>query len=178
MQHSDSHDTYAAWERLAPASLPLAMAVTRLPSVCIDCLLWTFHTSRIMPFMLFGERLSSLSCAFKSSSTLCWRRLFAPLLPNAVSLCVCRLLCTQASVHGRSGCFRPSAARRNTASRMCRESEIAQSCLTLCGPVDYTVHGILEARIPVWVAFPFSSKSSQPRDRTQVSRVAGGFFTS
>ena len=33
---------------------------------------------------------------------------------------------------------------------------VAQSCLTLCGPVDYTAHGILQARILEWVAFPFS----------------------
>ena len=92
MQHSDSHDTNAAWERSASASLPLATAVTRLPSVCIDCLLWTFRTSRIMPFMLFGERLSSLSCAFKSSSALCWRRLFA-LLFRILFLCVCATSC-------------------------------------------------------------------------------------
>ena len=38
------------------------------------------------------------------------------------------------------------------------------------------VHGILQARILVWVAFPFSRLSSQPRDWTQVSRIAGGFF--
>ena len=43
--------------------------------------------------------------------------------------------------------------------------------------MDYTVHGILQARILEWVAFPFSRVSSQPRDRTQVSRIAGGFFT-
>ena len=42
----------------------------------------------------------------------------------------------------------------------------------------YTVHGILQARILEWVAFPFSRGSSQPRDRTQVSHIAGGFFTS
>ena len=41
-----------------------------------------------------------------------------------------------------------------------------------------TVHGILQARILEWVAFPFSRGSSQPRDRTLVSRVAGGFFPS
>ena len=35
--------------------------------------------------------------------------------------------------------------------------------------MDYTVHGILQARILEWVAFPFSTGSSQPRDRTQVS---------
>ena len=44
-------------------------------------------------------------------------------------------------------------------------------------PMGYTVHGILEARILEWIAFPFSRASSQPRDLTQVSRIAGGFFT-
>ena len=56
--------------------------------------------------------------------------------------------------------------------------KVAQSCLTLCDPMDYTVHGILQARIREWVAFPFSRGSSQPRDWTQASRVAGRFFTS
>ena len=45
----------------------------------------------------------------------------------------------------------------------------AQSCPTLCDPMDYTVHGILQARILEWVAVPFSRVSSQPRDPTQVS---------
>ena len=53
----------------------------------------------------------------------------------------------------------------------------AQSCLTFGDPRDYTVHGILQARILEWVAFPFSRGSSQLRDRTQVSRIAGRFFT-
>ena len=56
--------------------------------------------------------------------------------------------------------------------------KVAQSCLILCDPMDYTAHGILQARILEWVAFPFSRGSSQPRDRTQVCRIAGGFFTS
>ena len=43
--------------------------------------------------------------------------------------------------------------------------------------MDYTVHGILQARILEWIAFPFSRGSSQPRDRTQVSHIAGRFFT-
>ena len=42
--------------------------------------------------------------------------------------------------------------------------KVAQSGLTLCDPMDYTVHGILQARILEWVAFPFSSGSSQPRN--------------
>ena len=45
-------------------------------------------------------------------------------------------------------------------------------CSTLSNPTDYTVHGILQARILEWVAFPFSKGSSQPRDRTQVSSIA------
>ena len=66
--------------------------------------------------------------------------------------------------------------------------EVTQLCLTLCDPKDYTVHGIphfnsilrgiLQARILEWVAFPFSRGSSQPRDQSQVSGIAGGFFTS
>ena len=55
---------------------------------------------------------------------------------------------------------------------------IAQSCPTLCDPMDYTVHGILQARILEWVAFPFSRGSSQPRDWNHVSHIAGEFFTS
>ena len=43
--------------------------------------------------------------------------------------------------------------------------------------MDYAVHGILQARILEWVAVPFSRGSSQPRDQTQVSHIAGGFFT-
>ena len=59
------------------------------------------------------------------------------------------------------------------------EVKVPQLCLTLCDSTDHTVHGILLlARILEWVAIPFSRGSSQARDRTQVSRIAGGFFTS
>ena len=59
---------------------------------------------------------------------------------------------------------------------------VAQSCPTLCDPMDYSlpgfpVHGILQARILEWVAVPFSRGSSQPRDWTQVSCIADWFFT-
>ena len=56
--------------------------------------------------------------------------------------------------------------------------KVAQSCPTHCNPLDYTVHGILQTGILKWVAFPVSSGSSQPRDWTLVSLIAGGFFTS
>ena len=52
---------------------------------------------------------------------------------------------------------------------------VVSSCLQF---MDYTVHGILQARILALVAFPFSRGSSQPRDQTQVSCIAGRFFTS
>ena len=42
--------------------------------------------------------------------------------------------------------------------------KVTQLRLTLCDPMDYTIHGILQARILEWVAFPFSRGSSQPRD--------------
>ena len=44
--------------------------------------------------------------------------------------------------------------------------KVAQSCPTLCDPMDYMVHGILQARKLEWVAFSFSRVSSQPRDHT------------
>ena len=57
--------------------------------------------------------------------------------------------------------------------------QVAQSCLTVYNPMDYTVYGIsLQARILECVAYPFSSGSSRPRNWTQVSCIAGGFFTS
>ena len=60
---------------------------------------------------------------------------------------------------------------------------VYQLCLTLCDPVDCSppgssVHGILQARILEWVAFPSSRGSSRPRNGTGVSCTAGGFFTS
>ena len=61
------------------------------------------------------------------------------------------------------------------------ESEVAQSCLTLCDPMDCSlpdssVHGILQGRILEWVAISFSRGSSRSRDWTWVSRIAGRRF--
>ena len=56
--------------------------------------------------------------------------------------------------------------------------KVAQSCLAVCDPMDYTVCGILQARILGWIAILVSRGYSQPRDGTQVSHIAGGFFTS
>ena len=61
-------------------------------------------------------------------------------------------------------------------------SEVAQSCPTLCDPMDCSlpgssVHGIFQARILEWVAISFSRESSQPRDQTRVSSIADRRFT-
>ena len=56
--------------------------------------------------------------------------------------------------------------------------KVTQSFMALCNPMDYTVYGILQARILEWVAIPLSRGSAQPKDQTQVSCIGGGFFTS
>ena len=63
-------------------------------------------------------------------------------------------------------------------ARLESESQVVQSRPTPCDPMDFTVHGILQARILEWVAYPFSRGSSWPRNWTRVSCIAGGFFTS
>ena len=59
-----------------------------------------------------------------------------------------------------------------------KESESHSVVSNSLQPMDYSVDGILQARILEWVIFPFSWGSSQPRYQTQVSCIAGGFFTS
>ena len=59
---------------------------------------------------------------------------------------------------------------------------VTQSCPTLCNLMDcsppgFSIHGILRARILEWIAISFSRASSRPRNQTQVSRIAGRFFT-
>ena len=59
-----------------------------------------------------------------------------------------------------------------------KESESRSVMSASLRPCDYTVHEILQVRILEWIDFPFSRPSPQPRDRTQVSCIAGRFFTS
>ena len=61
------------------------------------------------------------------------------------------------------------------------ESEVAQSCLHLCDPMDCSlsdssVHRIFQARLLEWIAISFSRGSSWPRDRTQVFCIVGRHF--
>ena len=62
------------------------------------------------------------------------------------------------------------------------ESEVAQSSLTLCDPMDCSlsgssVHGIFQARVLEWIAISFSRGPSRHRNRTRVSHIAGRHFT-
>ena len=67
-------------------------------------------------------------------------------------------------------------------NHLVKESEVAQSCPTLCDSMDcslpgFSFHGIFQARVPEWVAISFPRGSSQPRDRTRVFCMAGRRFT-
>ena len=55
--------------------------------------------------------------------------------------------------------------------------KVTQLCLTLCDPTDYTVRGILQARILEWVAISYSKGSSWPRDQNRLSSFVEGFLT-
>ena len=79
---------------------------------------------------------------------------------------------------GLQVCRAPRGARTNR--KACVFVKGAQSCPGLgdpmdCNPPGSSDHGILQARILEWVAFPFSRESSQPRDQAQVFPNAGGF---
>ena len=60
--------------------------------------------------------------------------------------------------------------------------QLCRVSTTLCDPMDCSlpgslVHGIFQARVLEWIAVSFSSRSSRPRDRTQVSRIVDRCFT-
>ena len=82
------------------------------------------------------------------------------------------------------GFFTSWATKETRTSKIVRncwwkvKMKVIESCPTLCNPMDYTIHVILQTRILEWVAVPFSRGSSQSRDWTQVSCIAGRFFTS
>ena len=98
--------------------------------------------------------------------------------------CSCGLPWTQGEAADRAGssCFWPLE------SVFCPGLLLSctQSCLTLCDPMDpmdcsppgSSVHGISQAQTLEWVAISSSRGSSQPRDQTRISCMAGGFFTS
>ena len=80
--------------------------------------------------------------------------------------------------HPSSDSFECNSAGWVLRKESIKHSEVNSVKVTLCDPMDHIAHGIFQARILEWVAFPFSRGSSQSRVWTQVSHIAGGFFTS
>jgi len=76
--------------------------------------------------------------------------------------------------------WRTAALKEQLDLQWCRDIDWMyrhiQICMTVCDPMDCTVHGILQDRILEWVAVPFSRGPYQPRNRIQVSHSAGGIF--
>ena len=107
------------------------------------------------PLVLFSSIFMhcSLKKAFLSLLAILWNSAFYLSLSLYVYVCVC-------------------------VSILYMKMKVTQLCLILCNSMDYAAHGILQARILEWVAFPFSRWSSQSRNQTQVSLIAGRFFTS
>ena len=111
------------------------------------------------------------------SSALCWRINRTGYWSWVVSSFQCLFFSGSESFHNVHGVLPGRKAMTNLES----ESEVAQSCPTLCDPVDCSppgssIHRILQARILEWVAISFSRGSSQSRDWTQVSHIASIHF--
>ena len=123
----------------------------------------------------WGAGTSEFPNPFAPGITVC-----TEVFPHILSFTSCQMQSIQedngspASSHlpfrGSSSSFQPPAAALS-----------CFSCVQLCNPMDWSllgsyVHGILQARILEWVAMPAYRGSSQPRNRTQVSRTVGRFF--
>ena len=96
-------------------------------------------------------------------------------IPPSPSEQILFLFC--AGTFGQHGFSSPIGIRAYAAAA----AKSLQSCPTLCDPIDCSpagssLHGILQASVLEWVAISFSRGSSQPRDQTQVSRIAGRRF--
>ena len=149
-----------------------------------------FHES-----VLFSSSSLTLPAAFMDQPRRLWTNLFASTL---LPLPVCSHHCSVTPVHHVCWCLQNCLSYvaflcllqfinliLSRDKSLCFSDRVfplhfawKKVKVRLCDPVDYTVHGILQARILEWVAVPFSRGSSQPRNRAQVSCIAGGFFTS
>ena len=125
-----------------------------------------------------SQRLTNLLVPLSFHKTLLWKKLLQP-HPCIFSLPIT----TQVKAHSPSSlCPSHGPHVRPHASGMKVKVLVAQSCLTLCNPMDCSlpgssIHGIFQARILEWVTIPFSRGTSQPRDWTQISCIVGRFFT-
>jgi len=117
-----------------------------------------------MHLSYLGILLCSFPCSVPSESTIVWwlqwLRAWQPVL--SPSWVPSGLTMGQASGWWQDGHSILCLLMRQVAFFIHTESESRSVVSTLCYPVDYTVHGILQARILAWVAFPFSRDLPNP----------------
>ena len=149
------------------------------------CLMLSLSSLRLLRFFSFSSWHSAL-----------WQRSPPLCPPGHLSVLLPHLLSIPSSMLSISVCLSFSLPRplvniscslyivflRSWIHLEVKWSEVAQSCPTLCKLIDCSppgslVHGIFQAWILERVAISFSRGSSQPRDRTQVSRIVGRCFT-
>ena len=135
------------------------------------------HVIRCCPLFLLPSIFSSIR-VFSNELALCirwpkyWSFSFSNSTYNEYSVLI----------SFRIDLFDHLAVQGTLKSLLKKWSEVAQSCPTLCDPMDCSlpgssIPGILQAGILEWVTISFSRRSSQPRDRTWVSHIAGRCFT-
>ena len=159
--------------------------------MCMSVLVPVSHCVHYSSSAQFGHR----SCEITKITPDCFRGLLLTPMPAAAAklLQSCRTLCDPMDGSPPGGIPRPWDSPGKSIGVGCHfllqcrkvksENEVAWSCPTLCNPMDCSTtgssaHGILQARVLEGLAFPFSRRSSQLCDKTQVSHIADGFFTS
>ena len=83
-------------------------------------------------------------------------------------------MCVHISADRYLGCFQVLAIINSAAMNIGVHVSLSILVSSVCMPSS--VHGIFQARILEWIAIPFSRESSQTRDQTHVSSIAGRFF--
>ena len=122
-----------------------------------------------------------MSFIFRLATVISWKRLYHCYLSCEIGEALIKYLKNIVNILAvGSGCG--DLSEWSDTSLKYGSGLVTKSCLTVCDRMDYSlpgssVHGILQARTLEWVAISFSRGSSQPRNQTQVSCIAGRFFT-
>ena len=133
------------------------------------------------PLLLIGTWNSECLPLWLSNRGSCYKSLFI-FSPGSIFISMAHLLQSAVTVFSRiityvfGVSFKPAHGNLDDTTSILKLCLVAQSCLTLCDPMGGRLPAHLQARILEWVAMPSSRGSSQPRDWTQVSSIAGEFF--
>ena len=140
---------------------------------------WTWYTNLTSAFKFSHTDWERQNSQYLSEK-IYWVRLF---LFRWTDFHSSRILCYEIS---KGGCLFEIGSKQILWSKFCHVlTEICilymfgvQSCPVLCDPMDCSppgssVHGIFQAEILEWISISFSKGSSQPRNQTQVSSIAG-----